>query len=357
MSLRSLGIYVAIVVATLLAGEAIARIYAWRPADIVQPAGDNLGASRYAHSWIGIGDLMPKQDGHWVTWFHRPYHVQTNSVGLRNAQEPSAKSFNILALGDSQTFGPYLANEDTWPAWTENALHRHYQDAERVQVFNAGIAGYTIRDELALLREKGLLLKPSLVVLGVFENDLHDLRKIVSQRPLVEQRPSMAGTRQSLPYTSALFSVAKDVKSRLQMAAAGVDVVRGEGSATARPSAVSDKDELSARYAELYRETVELLKSNGIAFAVLFIPAAEMKDSDSQMRPVIERLTRESGTPFLDVTPFLRTDEFATEKFYLLQRDAKGDGVTGNGHLSREGGAQIGRAVARWLVAQNLVPR
>ena len=44
----------------------------------------------------------------------------TNNAGLRNAEELSDKAFHILAVGDSQTFGPFLANEDTWPAWTES---------------------------------------------------------------------------------------------------------------------------------------------------------------------------------------------------------------------------------------------
>jgi hypothetical protein len=44
-------------------------------------------------------------------YVHRPYNVQTNSVGFRNTEEPSASAFQMLAVGDSQTFGPYLANE------------------------------------------------------------------------------------------------------------------------------------------------------------------------------------------------------------------------------------------------------
>jgi hypothetical protein len=34
-----------------------------------------------------------------------------------------------------------------------------------------------------------------------------------------------------------------------------------------------------------------------------------------------------------------------------------GDSFTGNGHLSREGNAVIGKAVAKWLSESQLIPR
>src|SRR5262245_51162087 len=120
MHWRTWGVYGAIVLASLLGAELLVRILEWRPRSGDCAPGDNLGLSRYNYSARGYGDLVPRQDGHWSTWFHRPYHVQTNSVGLRNTEEPSDKAFRILAVGDSQTFGPFVGNEDTWPAWAEN---------------------------------------------------------------------------------------------------------------------------------------------------------------------------------------------------------------------------------------------
>ena len=60
------------------------------------------GPLRYYHSPSGLGDLVPNQNGLWVILFHRPYNVQTNSVGFRNTEEPSASAFQILAVGDSR---------------------------------------------------------------------------------------------------------------------------------------------------------------------------------------------------------------------------------------------------------------
>src|SRR5215204_5442878 len=124
-------------IATVIAAESLARVSNWQPSAWWGAAvGDGMGSLRYRHYSSGLGDLVPNQDGLWVTWIHRPYHVQTNSVGLRNTEEPSDDAFRVLAIGDSQTFGPYLANDDTWPAWAENYLRRQQGRADGVQVFN-----------------------------------------------------------------------------------------------------------------------------------------------------------------------------------------------------------------------------
>src|SRR6202521_5057634 len=177
MNWRAWRVYGLIVLASLVGAELLFRIYDWSPRSGDFAAGDTLGLSRYNYSPDGFGDLVAGQDGHWATWFPRPYHVQTNSVGLRHTEEPSDTAFRILAVGDSQTFGPFLANDDTWPAWTEGYLRLRQRSDERTQVFNAGIVGYTITDELGYLRDKAIAFKPRLVILAVCENDLYDMRK------------------------------------------------------------------------------------------------------------------------------------------------------------------------------------
>src|SRR5262249_52483775 len=163
-----------------------------------------------------FGDLAPNQDGLWVVWYHRPYHVQTNSIGLRNAEEPLDKAYRVLAIGDSQTFGPYLANDDTWPAWSENYLRRQQGRADGVQVFNAGIAGYTLPDELAYLRDKGVHFKPRLVVLATTERNIYFMRREIArglQRPQSRKPDSWLETGLSdLLRKSAVVELAEQVK-------------------------------------------------------------------------------------------------------------------------------------------------
>ena len=57
------------------------------------------------------------------------------------------------------------------------------------------------------------------------------------------------------------MSLANQVKTRMQMAAANVDITRGEGGLTAPGAAqVPDRAALEKRYSDFYRETVSLLR-------------------------------------------------------------------------------------------------
>jgi lysophospholipase L1-like esterase len=352
-------LYAAIIVATVIAAESLARVWDWQVP--FARVADGIGSMRYLHSSSGLGDLVPNQDGVWIGWLHRPYHVQTNSVGLRNTEEPSDDAFQILAVGDSTTFGIYLANDDTWPAWSESGLRQHYGNARRVSVFNAGIIGYTILDELGYLREKGIYLKPGLVVLGVFENDLSDLRREkngIVQRPHDGIKARALIWLKALARSSALFNVAEEVKDWMQLAAAGVDIRRGESNATRRPPPwevpPDQKDALVKRYKELFREVTALLRSHDIPLVVVFIPDINKFAASSEMEPIIREVTTETGTPYLDLTPSVQVVQDAPERLYLQQR--RNGVLTGNAHMSREGHAVIAQALVDWLIANEFVP-
>jgi len=379
MRFKALGTYALIIVATIVGLEIVARVWDWTPVDRDAAGGDKLGPWRYDHSAEGSGDLVANQDGHWIIWFHRPYHVQTNSVGVRNTEEPVDGAFRVLAIGDSQTFGPYLANEDTWPGWTENYLRQQLGRADTVQVFNAGISSYTIADEFAYLRDKGIAFKPRLVVLAVYENDLRDLRRErngIVTRPAAQAPSRIDRAMKTVSRGLAFVKVFNDVRTRIKFERAGVDIRRGEGErgvARSEPAGESQQaqepqpearsgdtsdEALAIRYGELFRETVHLLRTNNIGLAVIFIPeVAAIDQSDpSIMQPVIRKLVEATVTPFFDLTPVMRSERDPAARLYLMQRDMRA-GLVGNGHLSREGNAVIGRAVADWLIGQGLVPR
>jgi lysophospholipase L1-like esterase len=356
--LPTAAIYLAIAVLTLIAAEFVARIYDWELRSRDASGGDRLGQWRYYHSPTGYGDLVPSQDGHWVIWFHRPYHVQTNSAGLRNTEEASDKAFRVLAIGDSQTFGPYLANDDTWPFWTENALRRNYGDADRIQVFNAGVSGYSIADELAYIKEKGIAFAPKLVLLAAFENDVLDLRREKNPMRPVDGNFSRTETAlKVLGRSSALVSLAQRVRETIDRGEAGVDITRGEGEVAAPQTKPADFDRLAARYEELFGELASLLKSKSIPFGVVFIPATGVfTGQPSLVEPVVARAARANNVPYLDITPVFGATESPETRLYLLNWDMRTKALTGNGHLSREGNAVIGQAVAKWLLENKLVP-
>lgn len=117
-----------------------------------------------------FGDLSPNDDSVWEMKPNMPYHVITNSQGLRMDYDlifPKEKQ-RILVLGDSYTFGPYLDNHDTYPV----LLDKKYSDKE---VINAAKSGYTILDEASLFIERAKYVEPDIVILQVLDNDIYGL--------------------------------------------------------------------------------------------------------------------------------------------------------------------------------------
>jgi len=117
-----------------------------------------------------FGDLSPGDNSIWQYNLSMPYRVVVNSQGLRMNYDLSEEKEKqrILVLGDSYTFGPYLDNHDTYPA----LLDEKYPDKE---IINAGIAGYTITDEVSLFFERAKYTEPDITILQVTDNDIFGL--------------------------------------------------------------------------------------------------------------------------------------------------------------------------------------
>ncbi len=76
------------------------------------------------------------------------------------------KKPRILALGDSFTWGAGVANEETWPEVLEQQT--------RSDVINAGYPGTGTQQQLILLRECGLMIRPDITIVAFFINDFSD---------------------------------------------------------------------------------------------------------------------------------------------------------------------------------------
>lgn len=121
--------------------------------------------SSYEVEW----ELKPNFNGTWVG-----VNVKTNSLGFRDEEIPLDKQpdeFRILCLGDSVTFGYRLEEPQTYVAQLEALLNQHYQ-RRHFQVINAGVDGYSTFQELHLLKQKGLALKPDLILVCFVLNDV-----------------------------------------------------------------------------------------------------------------------------------------------------------------------------------------
>ena len=324
--------------------------------------GDRLGSARYGFNFAGPGDLVADQDGHWVIWWRRPYHVETNAMGFRTGEAPRGDARKIVTIGDSQTFGPYVATEDTWSAWLQAELRRR-PDAPPIQVFNGGVSGYTMADQLAWLEDKGKAMKPDLIVLAPFENDIWDYRRVLAGNATrisgtsAEGGPGelVARMRVALWQNSALYNVASTIKRSFAFAAAGVNIRRGEGeTALIQPEPDAGFGRFAQAYERDFRAFVAGARAAGIPLIAVSIPTfgTIVEGIEPTVAPLVARLCAELGVPYLDLAPVFASIPDAGEALYLLQWHAFNGRLDGNGHLSRYGHLIAGKAVAAFLTGR-----
>jgi lysophospholipase L1-like esterase len=113
------------------------------------------------------GKLVPAGTGDTVYW-------STNSHGLRGDDFPEVKppgTIRIVCLGASTTEGLVYDNE-TYPYYLQQELRQRYPD-KTIEVINAGHHAYKAEDNLALLEQQILPLKPDLVIWYETANDLN----------------------------------------------------------------------------------------------------------------------------------------------------------------------------------------
>lgn len=121
------------------------------------------------------------------------FTISTDEHGLRNPPlAPEGARTRILAIGDSTTFGLGVNNEDTWPAQLEKILNER-AGAERFEVLNAGMSGYSAFQGLRYLDKHGLQFRPALVAACFGHNDFAtwnsktDVERAVEQAAVIEE--------------------------------------------------------------------------------------------------------------------------------------------------------------------------
>ena len=100
--------------------------------------------------------------------------IRIGEFGFRGADPRplSEPSLRVLVLGDSQAFGFGVADDETMSVQLERLLQARYVGTD-VQVMNGGVPGYGTADQLAMLRSRGPILEPDVVVVQFLSiNDL-----------------------------------------------------------------------------------------------------------------------------------------------------------------------------------------
>ena len=156
------------------------------------------------------GQLVPAGRGDTVYW-------SSNAFGLRGEDVPFVKppgTIRVVCLGASTTEGLVPDNE-TYPYYLQQELRQQYP-GKNIEVINAGHHAYKARDNLAMLEEYVLPLRPDIVIWYEAANDLN----FTEFSPSLEEEPCwhdgtcwMAGKTggyKDLYQNSALFRMLAD---------------------------------------------------------------------------------------------------------------------------------------------------
>jgi len=130
-----------------------------------------------------------------------PYHIRTNSSGFRGGEVSmgNKKTFNIVCLGDSHTFGLGEKVEHIYTSILEKRL-----SSKRItQIFNLGVPAYSSYQGLIIFRKFAHKIRPDVVTISFGTNDPSDVRFRPSyrERPLLSDSKVFGESSKSLPFT------------------------------------------------------------------------------------------------------------------------------------------------------------
>lgn len=78
----------------------------------------------------------------------------------------AARTFRIITLGDSFTFGLFVNTEDSWPRKLEALLNKKLscKNINKFEVINLGMQGYDLQYEVERYKNKGIKYDPDVVI-------------------------------------------------------------------------------------------------------------------------------------------------------------------------------------------------
>ncbi len=199
--------------------------------------------------------------------------ARVNSSGFRGreiAERKPAGVFRIMAVGSSTTFDTAIGDDSlTWPARLEQHLDT-LGDGVRVEVINAGVAGYRVVDNLIRLQMELHRFQPDLILLYEGHNDLFWTFLQARERQQATRTPgrvdAKAGWQQWLEQRSLLYSkLAIMVRMRLFHSRAADRARNPERSAEEWETILQSGGEA---YARDLRSFIAIAQTMGIPVAV-----------------------------------------------------------------------------------------
>ncbi|RBP14367.1 peptidoglycan/LPS O-acetylase OafA/YrhL [Roseiarcus fermentans] len=271
--------------------------------------------------------------------------IRINSAGFRGPEPALDKGdrFRIVALGESQTFGPTLRDgERPWPEQLQDLFAGRC--SRPVEVINAGTEAYTLEDNLERMRRDVLPLKPDLVL------STHGMNGLYALGLRQEAEPNEPGVR---PRASALIGRAVLTIER------ALHDFRTRGAAPRpAPPPLSDPALMRSRYADAYRKLIALGREHGTPvvlatsslavdanaprevkafYGAVFKPIDDIIAANAAHNRMVRLIGREQSAPVVEAIASLDGDW--DDDLYL-------DIV----HFTERGNARVARAMSEALV-------
>jgi lysophospholipase L1-like esterase len=268
-------------------------------------------------------------------WVMRPHQhsftidkpVATNSFGFRSPEIVPAKPpglLRILCLGDSQTFGNGVDQDLTYPALLQARIGSR-AGTSHVQVVNTGVQGYDPVQEVDLLQRLAPRLRPDVVTVGIYLNDMGDAVR-TDKKELIDPRTgefARRGARSWTPYP--LIYLLK--RSRLVTFIYWRVVLLQSGGA-ANPMTDVLEGHTPARYEEGWRlienalvRARDLGTAQGFRVIVFPVPAAQDFRKDyprEQYRSRVLKMAERLGLDRFDPTPVLKSRGGGFERYFIM---------------------------------------
>lgn len=289
----------------------------------------------------------------------RTIEIHTNSLGFRGPEVPPKKKneLRILALGDSITLGDYADQDKTYPAQLEKFLSEKLSPGRPVTVVNSGVGSIGIDTELSLLVERGFLVEPNVILLGLYLNDARDSFSVrSSQTPLwIRKSHFLAFVAERLELAKILWAYRQTKQALIDQE--NLNLVSSPQEPW-RTSEAGFNHQITQSFADWgyawsdgswarMEEILTLIKSAAGArnakLLVMLFPVKFQVEADflrdepqKKFRVVMENL----GLPHLDLLPLLR------ERFQKEQKSQFYDQC----HLKDEANAWVGEAAAEFIL-------
>lgn len=183
-------------------------------------------------------------------------HIHINQLGFRGREIPDEKgdAYRIVVLGESTTFGCTLfENDRPWPELLEGLIQERLKPTRAVQVINAGVPAYNLRHNLQRMPGQILPLRPDLIITyhgvnGMFLLDESLPRTSGPPPPAFRARPSR---------------LLADCEYRAKMM-----LYRQRGTAKLILQPPDLATPLQSRYADAYRELIQIARTNEVRLAL-----------------------------------------------------------------------------------------